>query len=266
MARGTDAERGPSLRSVEGTSVVVTGGGSGLGAGTAAHLAGRGARVTICGRRPEKVRSVAESIGPAAAWLQADVDDPDDRARIVDAAVGHGGGIDVLVNNAGNRYAAPLAEIEEKEVAGMYQTNVISPIMLTQLALPHLVERKGAIIFIGSVDVRRALPPAVAYAPAKAAVHRLTQVLAPELGPQGVRVNCVAVGAVATEIDARAGLMSAEESRELIDEVFAPATPLRRAGSAEEVAEAIEYLAYSEWTTGAILDVDGGLGLGELQF
>lgn len=147
----------------------------------------------------------------------------------------------------------------------MYQNNVVSPIMLTQLALPHLVEREGAIVFIGSVDVRRVLPPAAAYAPAKAAVHRLTGVLAAELGPRGVRVNCVSVGAVATEIDARAGVMSEEESRRLVDEVFAPISLLRRSGNAEEVAEAIEYLAYSEWTTGSILDVDGGLGLGELQ-
>lgn len=166
------------MRSVEGTSVMVTGGGSGLGAAAASHLARRGARVTICGRRPEKVRSVAESIGAAAAWIEADVDDPDDRARIVGASLGHGGGIDVLVNNAGNRYAAPLEEIEESQVASMYQNNVVSPIMLSQLALPHLVERKGAVVFIGSVDVRRVLPPAAAYAPAKAAVHRLTGVLA----------------------------------------------------------------------------------------
>ena len=165
------------MRPTEGTSVIVTGGGSGLGAATAEHMARRGARVTICSRRPEKVKSVAESIGPNCAWVRADVDDPDDRARIIDAALEHGGGIDVLVNNAGNRYAAPLAEIEEDQVAAMYQTNVTSPIMLSQLALPHLAERKGAIIFIGSVDVRRALPPAVAYAPAKAAVHRLTGVL-----------------------------------------------------------------------------------------
>lgn len=253
------------MRSIEGTSVIVTGGGSGLGAATAAHLVSRGAHVTICGRRPEKVKSVARSIGPNCAWVQADIDDPDDRARIIDAAIEHGGGIDVLVNNAGNRYVAPLAEIEEKQVASLYQTSVISPIMLSQLALPHLVERKGSIIFIGSVDVRRAMPPAAVHAPAYAALHRLTGVLAAELGPQGVRVNCVSVGAVATEIDARAGLMSAEETRKLVEEVFGPITPLRRSGSAEEVAEAIEYLAYSEWTTGAILDVDGGLGLGTLD-
>ena len=254
------------MRSTEGTSVIVTGGGSGLGAATAEHMARRGARVTICGRRPEKVRSVAESIGPNCAWVQADIDDPEDRARIIDTAIEHGSGIDVLVNTAGNRYVAPLSGIEEEQVAALYQTSVISPIMLTQLALPHLIERKGAIIFIGSVDVRRAMPPAAVHAPAYAALHRLTGVLAAELGSQGVRVNCVAVGAVATEIDARAGLASGvEETRRLIEEVFDPITPLRRSGRAKEVAEAIEYLAYSEWTTGAILDVDGGLGLGTLN-
>ena len=254
------------MRSVEGTSVVVTGGGSGLGAATAAHMAGRGARVTICGRRPEKVRSVAESIGPSCAWLRADIDDQDDRARIVDAALEHGGGVDVLVNNAGNRYAAPLAEIEEERLADVYQTGVVSPTMLSRLALPHLIERGGSIIFIGSVDVRRAMPPAAAVAPAYAALQRLTGVLAAELGPRGVRVNCVSVGAVATEIDARAGLTSGvEESRRLVEEAFGPITPLRRPGRAEEVAEAIGYLAYSEWTTGAVLDVDGGFGLGDPQ-
>src|SRR5918997_318345 len=155
------------MRPTEGTSVIVTGGGSGLGAATAEHMARLGARVTVCGRRPEKVKSVAESIGPNCAWVRADVDDPDDRARIIDAALEHGGGIDVLVNNAGNRYVAPLAEIEEDQVTAMYQTNVTSPIMLSQLALPHLAERKGAIVFIGSVDVRRGVPPAGADPPAQ---------------------------------------------------------------------------------------------------
>ena len=73
------------------------------------------------------------------------------------------------------------------------------------------------------------------------------------------------VGAVLTEIDARAGLMSVEESRKLLGEVFGPITPLSRSGRAEEVAEAIEYLSFAEWTTGAVLDVDGGLGLGTVE-
>ncbi|WCO68062.1 SDR family NAD(P)-dependent oxidoreductase [Iamia majanohamensis] len=253
------------MRTVADSSVIVTGGGSGLGAATAAHLAERGARVTICGRRPEKVRTVAEAIGPAAAWVQADVDDPDDRARLVDAAVDHGGGIDVLVHCAGNLHAAPLAEIDEEDLVAMYRTNVISPTMLTQRALPHLVARQGAVVFVGAVDVRRVMAPAAVYAPSKAAVHRLTEVLAVELGPQGVRVSCVAVGAVATEIAVRSGALAAESAAREVEETFGPVTPLRRTGDPREVAEAIEHLAYAEWTTGAILDVDGGLGLGELE-
>jgi NAD(P)-dependent dehydrogenase (short-subunit alcohol dehydrogenase family) len=115
------------------------------------------------------------------------------------------------------------------------------------------------------VHNRRAFPGASPYAATKGAVETLTRVLAAELGPRGVRVNCVAPGAVFTEINQRAGLADDEAALKRLQSM-APLHPLGRIGTEEEIAEGIEYLIRAEWTTGAQLDVDGGLGLGTTPF
>ena len=89
--------------------MLITGGGSGIGAGTARYLAERGARVTICGRRLDRVQSVAQELGEQVLAVQGDVTVAEDRATIVAQAVAHGDGLDGLVNNAGNMYRGPLA-------------------------------------------------------------------------------------------------------------------------------------------------------------
>jgi len=242
-------------------SVLVTGGGSGIGEGTARHLASLGARVTISGRRADKVEAVASAIGERCRCVVGDVTVPADRDRMIRAAVEHGGGLEVLVNNAGNMYRGPLAELDEVELLEVFHTNVVGGMMLAQGALPHLVERRGAIIFIGSVHSVRAFPGASPYAATKGAIETLTGVLAAELGPQGIRVSTVRPGAVLTEINQRAGLFDDEEAAARLD-AMAPAHAVGRIGTATEIAEAIEYLARAEWTTGAVMTVDGGLGLG----
>lgn len=249
------------MRSLEGASVLITGGGSGLGAGTARHFAAQGARVTISGRRPDKIQAVAEAIGEACQPVVSDVTRAVDRAELVAAAVAHGGGLDVLVNNAGNMYRGAVTELEEEPLVGVFRSNVVGPMLLTGVAVPHLAERRGAVIFIGSVHTRRAFPGASPYAATKGAVEVLTKVLAAELGPQGIRVSCVVPGAVLTEINQRAGLFDDETARTRL-EGMADLHALGRIGTDEEVAEAIAHLACAEWTTGAVLDVDGGLGLG----
>ena len=95
-------------------------------------------------------------------------------------------------------------------------------------------------------------------------MEALTRVLAAELGPKGIRVNCVVPGAVLTEINQRAGLFDDEVARARL-EAMAPLHALGRIGTVAEIAEAMDYLVRAEWTTGAILDVDGGLGLGVTQ-
>jgi 3-oxoacyl-[acyl-carrier protein] reductase len=242
-------------------SVIVTGGGSGIGEGTARHFAAKGARVTICGRREDRIAAVAADIGDRCRAVPADVTVAADRARLVEAAVEHGGGLDVLVSNAGNMYRGPITDLDEQQLIDVFHSNVIAGMLLTGLAVPHLAERQGAVVFLGSIHTQRAFPGASPYAATKGALEALTGVLAAELGQQKIRVNCVRPGAVFTEINQRAGLADDATARARLDSLSS-SHALGRIGTAEEIAEAIEYLACAEWTTGAIVSVDGGLGLG----
>jgi 3-oxoacyl-[acyl-carrier protein] reductase len=248
--------------SLDGHSVLITGGGSGLGEGTARYFTARGARVTITGRRRDALARVADELGEQCCAVVGDVTIAADRERMVAEAVGHGGGpLHTLVNNAGNMYRGPLAELDEQQLLDVFHSNVIAGMMLTQAALPHLERSRGAVIFIGSVHSQRAFPGASPYAATKGAVETLTAVLAAELGPLGIRVSCVRPGAVFTEINQRAGL--ADDATALARlQSLASAHALGRIGTAEEIAEAIAYLATAQWTTGAVLTVDGGLSLG----
>ncbi|MEE8296497.1 MAG: SDR family oxidoreductase, partial [Hyphomicrobium sp.] len=234
---------------------------SGIGAGTARYFAARGAVVTISARRKDRLHEVRQQIGEAAHAVVGDVTKALDRERMVNEAVEHGGGLDALINNAGNMYRGPIVELEEQALLDIFHSNVVSAMLLTGLATPELAKRNGAVVFVGSIHTRRAFPGASPYAATKGAVETLTGVLAAELAEQGIRVNCVVPGAVPTEMYQRAGLLSDTQARARI-EGMATMHPLGRIGSEEEIAEAMAYLIQAEWTTGAVLVVDGGLGLG----
>jgi len=249
------------MRQVAGLSVVVTGGGSGIGEAVARRFVANGARVTICGRRESKVRAVADDLGSACTWLVADVTAAKDRSAIVDTAVAHGGAIDVLVSNAGNMWRRSVEEWSDEGLASILATNVIGGMMLTQAALPHLVASRGAVIFICSIYTKRAYPGAAPYAITKGAIETLTRVLAAELGPRGVRVNAVRPGAVPTEINERSGDVTHDEAMARLASM-ASHHVLGRIGTTDEIAECVEYIALAEWTTGAVVSVDGGLSLG----
>jgi NAD(P)-dependent dehydrogenase (short-subunit alcohol dehydrogenase family) len=131
--------------------------------------------------------------------------------------------------------------------------------------VPHLAQRQGAVVFMGSVHTRRSFPGASPYAATKAATEALSRVLAAELGPKQIRVGCIVPGAVPSEINIRAGLFDEAAHKARMDAI-APLHALGRVGTEEEIAEAVEYLIRAEWTTGASLVVDGGLSLGVSNF
>lgn len=250
------------MQAIEGYSALVTGGGSGLGRGIAEHLAARGARVTIAGRRADKLAATAAAIGPNCAVVEGDVADEADRRRMIDAAVAHGGGLQGLVNAAGNMLRGPITDLTAEDILDLLNANVVAGMRLTGLAAPHLARDGGAVLFIGSVHTRRAFPGASPYAASKGAVEVLSQVLAAELGPQGIRVNCLIPGAVPTEINVRAGVAASEAENLARLRSMEADHPLGRIGTPDEIAEAADHLLRAEWTTGASLVVDGGLALG----
>jgi NAD(P)-dependent dehydrogenase (short-subunit alcohol dehydrogenase family) len=256
---------GRVVRKIEGMSVLITGGGSGLGEGTARRLASLGAKVTITGRRKDKIEAVAASIGPNCVAVAGDVAKAADRAVMIDAALAHGGGLQALINNAANMYRGPIAELDEAKILDLFNTNVVAGMMLTGLASEHLARDGGAVVFVSSVHTLRAYPGASPYAATKGAISALTRVLAAELGAKGICVNCVVPGAVPTELNIRAGLFTEEQHAARMNAI-APDHALKRVGTPAELAEAIEYLIRAEWVTGSLLVVDGGLSLGLSNF
>lgn len=250
------------MQRIDGFSVLITGGGSGLGRGIAEYMATRGGRVTITGRRADKLVETAAAIGPNCATVAGDVTIEADRQRMIATAVDHGGGLQGLVNNAGNMLRGPITELEPEAILDVMNANVVAGMRLTGLAVPHLEKQGGAVLFVGSVHTRRAFPGASPYAASKGAVEVLAQVLAAELGPRKIRVNCILPGAVPTEINVRAGVAASVEENLARLNSMASDHPLGRIGAAEEIAEAADHLLRAEWTTGASLVVDGGLSLG----
>ena len=242
-------------------SIIITGGCSGLGYGMAKRFSSQGAKVTICGRREIKVREAQKSLGSNVSAIVVDVTKSKDRERLIEASLEHGGKINALINNAGNMYRGPIDKLDQNQLLDIFNTNVISGMMLLGESKKYLAKTEGANIFIGSVHNRRAFPGASPYAATKVALETLTRVLAAELGNEKIRVNCVVPGGVFTEINQRAGIFDDEAAKKRLDEMSS-IHALGRIGTVEEIAEAVEFLICSEWTTGSILDVDGGLGLG----
>ena len=254
------------MKKIQNNSILITGGGSGIGTDCARRFCEMGAQVTISGRRLDKLEAVKAELGERCHIAQGDVTDQADREAMLSAALRHGSGkLDALVNNAANMYRQPVDGYTEAFLKDAFDTNVISAMMLSSMAVPHLEVTHGAIVFIGSTHTRRAFPGASPYATTKAALEGLTKVMAAELGPKQIRTGCILPGAVSTELNLRAGLFTANEAKDRYDAV-AGLHALGRIGTGTEVAEGVEYLVRAEWVTGVALEVDGGIGLGASNF
>jgi 3-oxoacyl-[acyl-carrier protein] reductase len=243
--------------SFEDRAVLVTGGGTGIGRAIAAAFAARGAKVAISGRRAAPLAEVARELGDRAIAVQGDVSRPGEPARIVAEVTRALGGLDVLVNNAGVYPKGPLADASDEDLLSAFATNTIAPMALIRDALPALRRRPGVVVNVGSTVARLAKPNMAAYTSSKLALEQATRALAVELGPQGIRVNCVAPGMTATDMIDH--LRAAPE----ILRSYLDATPLGRIGEPDEIARVVLAVASDDfgWVTGQIIQCSGGFQL-----
>jgi 2-keto-3-deoxy-L-fuconate dehydrogenase len=236
-----------------GLSALVTGGASGIGLATAAHLARNGARVACLDLN-------AEVPGPLIG-VRCDVaDDASVRAGVAAAVERLGGELDILVNNAGIGAQGTIEDNPDEEWRRVFEVNVLGMVRVSRAALTHLRRSKhAAIVNTCSVAATAGLPNRALYSATKGAVLALTRATAADLVAEGIRVNCVNPGTADTPWVAR--LLDAAEDPAAERAALEARQPTGRLVSAEEVATAIAYLASprSGATTGTDLAVDGGM-------
>ena len=255
IAAGPGAPRYPDLT---GKVAVVTGGSRGIGAATARAFAANGAAIAVVARDEQALAAVAESIradGGRALAVPADCTVEDELTRAAVAIAGELGPAEILAAFAGGG-GMPVPTTEE--TAGHWrevlESDLTSTFLTTKAFMPAMLERHhGSIITMSSAAARQPAQSNAAYAAAKAGVIAYTRHLARELGPEGVRVNCLAPSAVENE---RMRAWTSEEQRLQLGASF----PLQRIGQPEDVAQAALFLASdaSSWITGVTLDVAGG--------
>jgi len=181
-------------------TILVTGCSTGIGRALAIELARRGAHVFATARRPETLASIAsDRLTP----LELDVLDKGSRERAVAAVIAQGGHLDVLVNNAGISLIAPLVEAPFERVQKLVDTNLTAAIAMIQLVFPHMADRGGRIVNVGSAIGVLPSPFTAAYCATKAAIHMLSDVLRLELAPFGIDVLTFQPAAVRSEIEDR---------------------------------------------------------------
>jgi dehydrogenase/reductase SDR family member 4 len=235
---------------------IVTGASRGIGRAIAEAFVREGALVVICGRKAETLEQVAREIGPPVRPIVCHVGRAEQIQAMVDAVRREFGRIDVLVNNAATNVAqAPCLALDEGMFDKMVEVNLKSAFRLTQLVAPGMCERgAGSIINISSVSGVRPQFEGLLYSMTKAALIMMTQSYALELGPKGVRVNCIAPGLIQTVLSEY--YWKDEERREKRIE----GQPIRHLGQPMEIAEVAVLLASdkSSFMTGQTLVVDGG--------
>jgi len=256
----------PELFSLNDQVAVVTGGASGIGAATAEVLASAGAAVVIGDIDGEGAERTAEKIaadGKRAVALRTDTSKRADVDALVGRAVSDFGRLDIMANVAGVGYAKPVADITEEDFDRLMGVNLKGVLFGSQAAMKIMVPQKsGCIVNVASTVIDSPYPNQGLYGMTKAGVSFLSQVLAAEAGPHGIRVNVLAPGSTPTNFGSHryAGGKVDQEQEKAIMEAMAAGTPLGFLGNGYDQAQMILYLASpaARWVSGNIFRVNGG--------
>lgn len=244
---------------LKGKVAVVTGASKGIGAAIAERFGKEGARVVVHyasdRNGADKVVSAIRNAGGEAVAVQGNLAKPEEVAKVFEAAATAFGQIDILVNNAGVFEFRPLAQVDAEHFHRQFDLNVLGLILATQEAVKRMNGNGGSVINISSVVGETAVANGAVYSATKAAVDAVTQALAQELGPRGIRVNSLQPGVTVTE-----GFEAMGEHK-AFEELALSRTPLGRLGQATDIAGAALFLATEDagWVTGAEILVNGGL-------
>ena len=243
--------------------VLITGGGTGIGADVAHGFRAAGAKVVLNGRRQDVLARTASSVdstGENVAYVAGDIGSPETAERLVNTAVARFGGIDVLFNNAGVFAPTPFLEVTQGDLDDYFNL-MRGYFTISQSVVPEMRKRSsGAIISIGSIWALQGIgaTPSTAPSMAKGGVHSLTRALAIELAPDKIRVNALAPAVVETPLFDT--LLTPEQLAS-----FNTFHPIGRNGQPQDITAAVLFLAddtLSGWITGVILPVDGGVTAG----
>ena len=248
------------MGSMSGKTAVVTGGSRGIGRAICLELARRGANVVFsyAGNTAAAAKTLEElkALGVEARAIQGNVADPAAAKTLIDTAVKELGGIHILVNNAGITRDGLAMAMKEEDFDAVIETNLKGAFLCMKAAIrPMMKARYGRIVNMSSVVALRGNPGQINYCASKAGLIGMTKSLAKEMGARGITVNAVAPGYIST--DMTAALPDAARDAML------STIPVGRAGSPEDVAAAVAFLASEEagYITGQVLSVDGGMGM-----
>jgi 3-oxoacyl-[acyl-carrier protein] reductase len=252
---------------LSGRAAIVTGATRGIGLATARALLAEGASVVLVGRDAETLETLADELGDRAEIAVADITSRGAGERVVEVAERRFGRLDVLVNNAGTSANKPLQELTDEDFEHQWELNVMGPLRLMRAAVPRMAAAGwGRVVNVASSSGKRPSPSNAAYSVAKAAELSLSRVFADAYASDGVLVNAVAPGAVASGLWTDAGGLADQaaarsgKSREEALQAAADKIPLGRLGEPEQIAAVIVFLCSEAAAnvTGAAWSVDGG--------
>ena len=244
---------------LEGKVAVISGaaGRRGIGLATARLFASHGARVAILDLDQSASQEAAASLGDGHVGVACDVTNAEACRRAIESVITDLGAVDILINNAGITQPVKLMDIDAKGWNAILDVNLRGVLLLSQAVVPHMRQRsRGSIACTSSVSAQRGggIFGGPHYSAAKAGVLGLAKAMARELGPDGIRVNCVTPGLIETDITG--DKLTDDMKAEIIKGI-----PLKRLGAARDVASAFLFLAsdLSDYITGAVIDVNGGM-------
>jgi NAD(P)-dependent dehydrogenase (short-subunit alcohol dehydrogenase family) len=250
---------------LEGKAVLVTGGSDGLGRALCRRLVEEGALVALCGRDRERLEETTESLraaGGDANGVRADVTEPEDAARFVEAALDRWGRIDGLVNNAGRSAGKALVDTTDADFDDDLSLKLHAAARLCRLTMERLAERGGSIVNVLAVGGKTPGAGSMPSSVSRAAGMALTKALSKEAGPHNVRVNAVLIGLIESGQWDRLAAASGTPVEQLYETMAkSSAIPLGRVGRAEEFADLVSFLLSPRagYVSGAAINLDGGL-------